>query len=201
MSIEVSNHMKSEYTRKQIENAIAFWIRQYGIINESCSRVVDELEAEFGHDCVFSKLFEYVLTDKDIIRMFNILNRCIFDSKLKFTEMFYWPERLIVDRLNANNAESGFDRAYSEVDIYGVFSGIAKCEKNNIGKVIDVKIVKPIVMINKDRLKNCIFIFAVSCVCHEMIHYYDSHTNEYVEKSIHSINSGSSFDSHEDIAF
>lgn len=67
--------------------------------------------------------------------------------------------------------------------------------------VIDAKFIKPVIMMNIDKLKTCIFIFAVACICHEMIHYYDALSDEHLQKYIKQCNTDEEFDPHKDIVF
>ena len=52
------------------------------------------------------------------------------------------------------------------------------------GNVVDIKIQDEIIMLNKTYMSNCIFIFAVAVLCHEMIHYYDRFTKEFHNKQL-----------------
>ena len=73
---------------------------------------------------------------------------------------------------------------------------------SNAGDVVDVTFHKPIIMMNSSYLTACKFIFAVACVCHEMIHYYDHFSDEYVKKFTEYYNGHvDSFNSHHDAAF
>lgn len=56
-------------------------------------------------------------------------------------------------------------------------------------------------MLNSSLLTSCLFIFAVACLCHEMIHYYDHFSSEYVSKFIEYCNTNKKFNSHLDKAF
>lgn len=54
---------------------------------------------------------------------------------------------------------------------------------------------------NSTTLTTCTFIFAVACICHEMIHYYDRFTQEFHDKQLESSKTKEEFDSHMDQAF
>lgn len=53
-----------------------------------------------------------------------------------------------------------------------VFSAVCKDVLDKDGNVVDIKIQDEIIMLNKTYMSNCIFIFAVAVLCHEMIHYW-----------------------------
>ena len=61
----------------------------------------------------------------------------------------------------------------------GVFSAVCKDVLDKDGNVVDIKIQDEIIMLNKTYMSNCIFIFAVAVLCHEMIHYFDKEYGEY----------------------
>lgn len=165
--------------------------------------MIDELVNVFGHDVVFSTSFDYMLNEDDCIKIYSILNKYLFNNKLKMIEIHCWPEDKIVERLNANKLNSDYDDKAPRIDApcYGVASGICKCVKDSSGKLVDIDILDDVIMMNVSRLTACTFIFAVACICHEMIHYYDSMTRQYHDNYVEASVNGSNFDSHEDDAF
>ena len=66
------------------------------ILNETKSVLIDELVNEFGHDVVFSTSFDYMLNKDDCIKIYSILNKHLFNNKLKTIEIHCWPEDKIV---------------------------------------------------------------------------------------------------------
>ena len=42
------------------------------------------------------------LNKEDLARMYDVLNFTLFDNSLKSIRLEYWPENLIVDKLNEN---------------------------------------------------------------------------------------------------
>ena len=187
LSYELQENIMSnkKYTREQIEKAIDFWTRQMNIMQESKSRVIDALIAEFGENVVCSKDMNYQLSDKDLRKIFDILNAWLFNSQLKDVPIKYWPESKIVDKMNYHLIESEvFSQKYTNAPCYGVHSAICKNIKNSQGDVIDINIYDDIILINSTFLTKCIFIFAVAVICHEMIHYYDRFSDEYHDKAL-----------------
>lgn len=79
----------------------------------------------------------------------------------------------VVKRLNENSKLSGDDKKIQTAPCYGVHSAAVSDIYDEFGNVVDVKIFNDVILINSSFLKKSNFIFAVACVCHEMIHYYD----------------------------
>ena len=55
------------------------------------NNVIDALVDEFGKDVVLSKEFNYTLTQQDLKKIFNILNKHLFGNKIKFLPVVFWP--------------------------------------------------------------------------------------------------------------
>lgn len=83
----------------------------------------------------------------------------------------------------------------------GVFSAVCKDVLDKDDNVVDIKIQDEIIMLNKTYMSNCIFIFAVAVLCHEMIHYYDRFTKEFHDKQLKASQIQEDFDSHKDQVF
>lgn len=191
-----------QYTRKQIQEAIAYWTKQLHLIDEAHNALIDALEKEFGHDIVFTWVQDYTLSQEDYEKIFGILNTYLFNGQLKPIGIFWWPEDKIVERLNYNAIASGeHNKLRTSAPCYGVFSGVCKDVLDNNGDIIDIDISNEAILMNKSKLTQCAFIFAVACICHEMIHYYDRFTKEFYNKQLENSRSGKVFDSHKDKAF
>ena len=91
-----------QYTKEQISEAISYWTCQLKLMTESYNNCVDALINEFGHDLVVSNEKTYNLSKEDLARMYDVLNFTLFDNSLKSIRLEYWPEDLIVDKLNEN---------------------------------------------------------------------------------------------------
>lgn len=191
----------SQYANLQLQSILQYHAQSLRLLKESCSFTVDKLEEEFGHDIVFSTKYEYTLTKQDLQKMFNILNQTLFNDSLKLIRVEYWDENTIVDKLNEYEVRSGSDAINIDAPCYGVFAAVNKEVRRADGTVVKVSFHDQMIMINRSRLANCIFIFAVACLCHEMIHYYDHFTDEYVNNFIKYCNINKKFNSHLDKAF
>lgn len=171
-------------------------------MDESCSKCVDALINEFGHDCVVSREYSYNLTKEDLKRIYDVLNFTLFKNDLGLIRLEYWPEGFVVDKLNENALKSGvFGKKISAAPCYGVFSAVCKDVLDKDGNIVDIKINDEIIMLNKTYLKDCIFIFAVASICHEMIHYCDRFTKEFHDKQLKASQTDEDFDSHQDELF
>jgi hypothetical protein len=194
--------MKKSYTKEQIIEAISYWTRQLKLMTESYNKCIDALINEFGHDIVTSRNFNYNLTKDDLKRIYDILNFTLFNNKLGLIRLEYWPEGFIIDKLNENAIKSGvFDQKISSIPCYGVFSAVCKDIVDKNGNITDININEEIIILNKTYLKDCIFIFAVASICHEMIHYYDRFSKEFHDKQLNASQTNDDFDSHKDVIF
>lgn len=194
--------MKKQYTKEQIVEAISYWTRQLKLMDESCSKCVDALINEFGHDRVVSREYSYNLTKEDLKRIYDVLNFTLFRNDLGPIRLEYWPEGFVVDKLNENALKSGdLDTRFDSAVCYGTFSAVCKDVLDKDGNIVDIKISDEIIMLNKTYLKDCIFIFAVASICHEMIHYCDRFTKEFHDKQLKASQTGEDFNSHQDELF
>ncbi len=171
--------------------------------NVHSREVVDALIEEFGADVVKSQQLTYRLNDEDLKKIFDILNKHLFDGKLPKVQLKYVPMQMIVNQLNDNLVMSEvFDSTYDSVDCYGVHSAICTDLHDSNGKVVDIVIDDDIIMINSSSLRKCIFIFAVATICHEMIHYCDRFSKEYHDLVLFASKTKSKVgETHDDLVF
>jgi len=66
-------------------------------------------------------------------------------------------------------------------EVLGVHSCLCNKDTNEINEDTIVSFDNNIIMINKDIMHNRTFIFNVTTICHEMIHYYDTHYGDYAD--------------------
>ena len=169
---------EKKYTKEQITKAIKYWSRVLERIDEveatkKSNAVVDGLIAEFGYDLVTNTRSTYRLNDEDLEKIFLILNRHLFENKLKKPFLRYLPEQNVVNRINDNIiASEVFENDVEKAKCYGVFLSAALDDVNSSGKTIGVHFADDQIIINSTYLTKCVFIFAVASICHEMIHYY-----------------------------
>lgn len=191
-----------QYTRQQIEKTIDYWAKQLHLMNETKSKAIDALVDEFGHDVVFSEYMDYNLSQDDCEKIFDILNKHLFDNSLKPVKIFLWPQNKAIELLKKNAAESGKpNQNYDNAEFYGTYTGVCKDIKDENENIVDVQMSKEAIVMNSTKLTTCTFIFAVACICHEMIHHYDRFTKEFHDKQLKASQTNDTFDSHEDAAF
>lgn len=194
--------MQKQYTKQQIVEAIEYWSQQLKLVTERCEACVDALENEFGHDLVASKEYTYNLTKEDLKKIYNILNFTLFGNDLGNIRLEYWPKGFIIDKLNDNAVKSGvLDKKHNDIICCGAFSAVCEDVLDNHGNIVDIDIHDEIIMMNKTYMSDCIFIFAVASICHEMIHYYDRFTKEFHDKQLKASQTDEDFDSHKDEMF
>jgi hypothetical protein len=171
-------------------------------MSESHEKCIDALISEFGHDLVTSREYNYNLTKDDLTKIYSILNYTLFNNELGQIRLEYWPEGFIVDKLNEHALKSGvIDKKSHAAKCYGVFSAICKDVVDNRNDIVALDIRDEIIMMNKTYLNNCIFIFAVASICHEMIHFYNRFSTEFYEKQLNASKTNNDFDCHKDEVF
>lgn len=199
---------EKKYTKEQITKAIKYWSRALERMDEveatkKSNAVVDGLIAEFGEDLVKSDQLNYRLNDADLKKIFDILNKTLFDSKLPKVKLRYIPEQLVINQMNDNLLMSEiFDTSYDSADCYGVYSAVCTDLHDSKGDTKDVVVDDDVIMINSSKLRKCIFIFAVAAICHEMIHYCDRFSREYHDLVLYASKTKTKLgDTHDDLVF
>ena len=195
--------MKKQYTKKQIQEAIKYWTERLKALDESKIKVIDDLIAKFGKDIVLSKDRSFTPTTQELRSIYDILNHNLFNNELKPIPVTYCNSKNIADRINIYNAVSNNDEPHINTCYgRGIHLAASKDITDNTGKVISYDSFDNIIMLNSDYLINNIFIFIVACLCHEMIHYCDSFSDELKTKFFKSnVDSTFKYDSHEDAIF
>ena len=75
---------------------IEYWTRlcqqpQFGIVNESKSKLFDAFEDAFGKDYLYSSNNDFTLDAQTMNKAFDVLNSSLFDSKLQKIEVVCLP--------------------------------------------------------------------------------------------------------------
>ena len=167
--------MKKQYTKHQIIEAIKHWESVLKRMDESIyNGVIDALVNEFGKDVVLSKEFNYTLTQRDLKKIFSILNKHLFNNEIKFLPVVLWPMSKLVDKLNYHAKMSGDENEeIKNIKCIGVHSAICAPIVDDNNKLVDIRFRDDYLIIDESKVQNCIFIFVVASICHEMIHKYD----------------------------
>lgn len=96
------------------------------------------------------------MNDADLKKIFDILNKTLFDSKLPKVKLRYIPEQLVINQMNDNLLMSEiFDTSYDSADCYGVYSAVCTDLHDSKGDTKDV-VVDDVIMINSSKLRKCI---------------------------------------------
>lgn len=131
------------------------------------------------------------------------MNFRLFDNILKNIPVTAEHSKNIADRLNIYNEVSrGDESKLDDVNVYGVhLAAVNETEAVN-GKTTNISIFDNIIMLNRDLMIPGVFIFIVSSLCHEMIHYCNSFSDELRAHVLKSCNDPDyKYDSHEDPMF
>lgn len=155
--------MEKTYSRKQIEEAIRYWTRELNVrvLTEALTKTVTEFENAFSHDIVFSadSVFAFSLENAKII--FSILNKNVFSNELKqipFEFVSFNEMRMIASKFGYKNAYAMYWRLFENYKLNdGTYIGKVLKSSQKFVMAVDIKQT---------------FAFAVSCLCHEMIHYW-----------------------------
>lgn len=142
------------------------------------SPVVQQLVEDFGAETVFSKERRFTIDDEMLRKIFDSLNASLFDSKLPKIQLCAWHFEDIKKELVRRKIKNAADLQNC---FYGVYSDTIS--NNNLKTVDSPDQIQfsndDILMMNVDMLTHSIFIFIVSCVCHEMIHEYAKFFGHY----------------------
>lgn len=152
--------------------------------------LLDEFSKMFDANLVcgnFKQTF-FLPTEQDLLKIFSILNRLVFDEKLKDIPIFCLPkETFSVMLKDAYDLDSNaIDKAKTSYAMY-----VVKPEEV-YGELIPGK---ECIVFNTSY-GNEPFGFVVSCICHEMIHYYDVHYGDFLKHAKNGV-----FDHHSTITF
>ena len=194
---------QKKYTKQQIKNAIDHWTRKLNVLNESKAKVIDDLISKFKEDVVLSKEENFSPNTQDLRDIYDILNTNLFNGELKNIPITYCNSRSFADRFNTYNIVSNNNEQYAEkINSIGVHLAVTKEQKNDQGAVEKIDFSNNVIILNSDYIKKNIFILIVACLCHEMIHYCDSFSDEMHNKFLkQELDPNYSFDAHKNSIF
>lgn len=132
---------------------IAFetFIKYQHLISENNIAFINDLEDAFGKDLVWSKSFDYVMTDNDLQKLYDILNKHAFNNELK------QPQSITIVK----------DDTASYAGRHGILFEAVDLHKN-------IHHVSNVFVIEMRQLKMCNFFQTIGVLCHEMIHQSDA---------------------------
>lgn len=153
------------HTKKQIQEAIKHWQNVLNQINESKNALISSLEQIFEKDlCSYDASFNAANTSSYI---FDTLNKFVFNGKLS---------NINIQFLTSSQIQVIFDKynnPQNPNDLYAVYFPIPDWEYINKTNFQDIKLKDQFFIVNISQgIMNPAF--AISTICHEMIHYYDT---------------------------
>ena len=121
--------------------------------------------------------------EKDLKDIYDILNFNLFSNELKNIPITYCNSRSFADRVNTYIATSNSNEQQADdISSIGTHLAVTKEQKNENGIIEKITFSNNVIVLNTDYIKKNIFIFIVACLCHEMIHYCDSFSDEMHNK-------------------
>lgn len=135
------------------------------------------LSDEFEKSKFFSKTYKANFNEDFFKRCYRILNEHFFSSKLDEIPVYY--------RFDAEIRDFLIKRKGNKFEIPKTFFGTHSILYDNDPKTLKLSdeliIHDDVILLNKDHIENKSLIFAIACLCHEMIHYYDRLFGEFCE--------------------
>lgn len=182
--------MKKTYTKKQIVEAIKYWKQVLKTLDESKSLLLDACSNEFGEDVVFDdNQMLFKLNEENILALFSILDRFVFDNKLKTLDDL----KVFVGSPSALNSMILQYNNNKPIDLskyFALYQPDYTAPKIPLTWKRTVVIKKNGIFINNDSHKFSTFAYAASCLCHEMIHVYDMYFGKLYNYLVWAINEG-----------
>ena len=166
-------------------------------------KVIDDLIEKFSEDVVLSKTREFRPNANDLRQIYDILNFRLFGNMLKNIPITVGHGKNIADQLNIYNGVSrGDESKLDDVNVYDVHLAAVNAIDVVDWKTTNISIFDNIIMRNRYLMVPGIFIFIVSSLCHEMIHYCNSFSDELRAHVLKSCNDPDyKYDSHNDPVF
>ena len=155
------------------------FLRTDGEILLESEEVLNEFEKEFPRSIVRADPSERPLevTEENMRKIFNVLNKMIFKDKIEKIKLFSGNNSKIIGFLNAEFNENISEKEMSNHLGFHVVIPIEDKEKNRY--VISSN---EVIVFNTTYGKSS-FGYAVSIICHEMMHCYDFHCGDALKYS------------------
>ena len=144
-------------------------------MNEAEDQLLQALSDAFDKSKLFSKTYKGKFNEDFFRKAYDILNEHFFLSKLDKIPVYY--------KSNNNIKNFLIDRKTNKNDIPDLLFGVHAILYDNDPKTLkmtdELIIHDDVILLNKDQIEDKSLIFAIACLCHEMIHYYDRLFGEY----------------------
>ena len=189
--------MKCKYTKHQIIESIKHWQKRLQSMNEAEDQLLQALSDAFEKSKLFSKTYKGKFNEDFFRRAYDILNEHFFSSKLDEIPVYYKADADIRDFL----VKREYDLLKIPLLFFGTHSVILENDKNTLKWTDDLDLHDDVILLNKDHIEDKSLIFAIACLCHEMIHYYDRLFGEYCDFIKYSVITGIDKNIHNTLTF
>lgn len=139
--------------------------------------MLQALSDAFEKSKLFSKTYKGKFNEDFFRKAYDILNEHFFLSKLNQIPVYYMSDddirKFLIDR---NSDSLKIPKIF-----YGAHSVILENNIKTIKWTDILDLHDDVILLNRDHIDSKSLIFAVSCLCHEMIHYYDRLFGEYCD--------------------
>ena len=146
-------------------------------MNEAEDQLLQALSDAFEKSKLFSKTYKGKFNEDFFRKSYDILNEHFFLSKLDKIPIYY--------KFDADIRKFLINRKINKNDIPNLFFGTHSILYDNDPKTLkmtdELIIHDDVILLNKDHIEDKSLIFAIACLCHEMIHYYDRLFGEYCD--------------------
>lgn len=138
-------------------------------MNEAKDQLLQALSDEFEKDKLFNKTYKTVFNEDFFKRSYSILNEHFFSSRLSKIPIYYKSDTSIRNFL--------INRKTNKDDIpsllFGAYAILYDNDPKSLKMTDNLMIHDDVILLNKDHIEDKSLIFAIACLYHEMIHYYD----------------------------
>lgn len=169
--------MRKQYSQKQIQEAIDYWKSVLNRIDEAEDSLLKAIFKTFNTNDLL-KPFTGKITDVILSECFTILTQYFFTTGIM-------PKIPIIYDTEVKIKELLLSRNMTVEDIpsvfYGTYSTLYDNDPLTLKWTDDLKLHDDIILLNSDYIDNRSISFLISCLCHEMIHYYDRLFGEFCD--------------------
>ena len=146
-------------------------------MNEAEDQLLQALSDAFEKSKLFSKSYKRKFNEDFFRKAYDILNEHFFLSKLDKILVYYKSDAdirkfLINRKMNKNDIPDLF---------FGSYAILYDNDPETLKMTDELIIHDDVILLNKDHIEDKSLIFAIACLCHEMIHYYDRLFGEYCD--------------------
>lgn len=168
-------------------------------LNESNNNLANEISLYFNKRKKDENSNVISLSDKDIKFIIKLLNKYLFDNKLKNIKIKIDTLDNITQFVKNSYNSNGLIFNGFKKNFVALCHGIVKNDDEQLMKIVNpnlIKIENKIILVNKDYIKNSTILDIMDYIAHEMIHYYDFQYGTYRIEFLYSFKKHKDFNSH-----